>query len=1032
MKKNKVVSLLLSLSLAVSLAIPGSLAMPTYAASTEQMVVKKTATKDDEGDTYTIKLEAYATGEKIISSVNKDKPTDIILVLDQSGSMKNDIGKVNFQAYTRVNNDTLYGHRHNGGDNNLWHKLSDGRFVSVSVIKQEKAISPRPVTNGLNNSDRYGYTNLWNYRNRLFAKKDGKFMKVTVTEVSDYLDWRNTTYQYSLPDGTVIASDGKRNEAPEISGTDDNLLYTASFNDSETEYIYTYTDSHNNNATEIIGSSIGKNNSFTTTLYQLIQSNADVKRVDALRTAAKTFVTAVAEKAAGADKNVTTTDDNVNHRIAVVGFATGEADWGAYLNTKLLSIRRPNSSNLGVSYPEITNSDLQNVLQNMDKSNEANLVNTAIDGLKTEGATRVDLGLDMAERIFRENPVDSKDRNRVVIVFTDGSPTSSNGFEKQVATNAKTIADRIKNELDATVYSVGIFAGADANSAGNEPSRDLADGSSAIPEASNWFMQQISSNDGVPRNPSYYLSAGDAGTLNSIFEQIAGNIENGSVSTTLDEKAVVKDIISPYFKLPSGTTSEITLKTASYIGEGQWDAEEDAGDEVKAKIVNKEGNEEVQVDGFNFAANWCGKETTNGNSVYRGKKLIISFKVEPKSGFLGGNNVPTNAHAGVYENSTAEEPVTEFEKPEVNVGIKNINVNAPDKNVYLLGTVPGSELKSGTATIGGVPLELGEKNYGLSPWQYDYVTITVGIQDEKGNPIEGDLTGLKEDSNYTVSVTIKPTKNGNGADGTPVPKEGVSGSGRGNINVFKPELTFKDSEAYYGEKVTKDFSVNNAGETWKHGEGENVVADDAPGITMIGSKPDLTIGYMPNDEMLDVKAADDKYYTKKDVPVKATVSIGAVDVTESTGFLHKCESNNCDWTDPTTKGDPAFKIHIKTCQLTITKSGGAAGEPYVFTVKRNGDKYSEVTLAANGSATIYELPVGTYTIEEDTGWSWRYSPKYSVSVTLAASTPENQLAYTGEITCTNEKIKDKDKWLNGFSDVVTNILGKPHTKGGEN
>ena len=1016
MKKNKVISLLLSLSLAVSLAIPGSLAMPTYAASTEQMVVKKTATKDDEGDTYTIKLEAYATGEKIISSVNKDKPTDIILVLDQSGSMGNDIGKVNYKAYTKVNNDTLYGHRHNGGDNNLWYKLSDGRFVSVSVIKQEKAIYPTPVTNGLNNYNRYGYTNLWNHRNRLFAKKDGKFMKVTVTEVGN---WQNKTYQYSLPDGTVIASGGKWNEAPEISGTDDNLLYTASFNDSETEYIYTYTDSHNNNVTEIIGSSIGNNNSFTTTtLYQLEKGNAGVKRVDALKTAAKTFITAVAEKAAGADKNLTTTDDNVNHRIAVVGFASGEDmwGWGAYLNTKLLSIRRPNSSILGVAYPEITNSDLQNVLQNMNNSNEANLVNTAIDGLGKEGATRVDLGLDMAERIFRENPVDSKDRNRVVIVFTDGSPTSYDGFEKQVATNAKTIADRIKNELGATVYSVGIFAGADANSAGNEPSGDLADGSSAIPEASNWFMQRISSNDGVPRNPSYYLSAGDAGTLNSIFEQIAGNIENGSVSTTLDEKAVVKDIISPYFKLPSGTTSEITLKTASYSGEGQWDAEEDAGDEVKAKIVNKEGNEEVQVDGFNFAANWCGKETTNGNSVYRGKKLIISFKVEPKSGFLGGNNVPTNAHAGVYENSTAEEPVTEFEKPEVNVGIKNINVNAPDKNVYLLGTVPGSELKSGTATVGGVTLNLGEKNYGLSPWQYAYVKITVGIQDEKGNPIEGDLTGLTDDSNYTVSVTIEPTKDGKGADGTPIPQAGVSGSAKGNINVFKPELTFKDSEAYYGETVTNDFTANkDDDDIWKHDTTES------SSVTMIGEKPKLDIAYAPDES----KLAGGKY-TKQDVPVKATVSmkVNGVDegITEHTKFEHKAcpGGTDCSWNSTTGTGDPAFLIHIKTCQLTITKTGGADGEPYVFTVyKHDGatkTKYSEVTIKGNDSVTISELPVGTYSIEEDTGWSWRYTPSYSGSGDLSSTSPN------GILTCTNKK--ENDKWLNEFSAVVKNIFGQ--------
>ena len=74
-----------------------------------------------------------------------------------------------------------------------------------------------------------------------------------------------------------------------------------------------------------------------------------------------------------------------------------------------------------------------------------------------------------------------------------------------------------------------------------------------------------------------------------------------------------------------------------------------------------------------------------------------------------------------------------------------------------------------------------------------------------------------------------------------------------------------------------------------------------------------------------------------------------------------------------------------------------------------------MTIVGNGFETIEELPVGTYTIEEDIGWSWRYSPKYGDSAALTAQNP------TGSITCTNEK--NKNQWLNGFSDVVKNISG---------
>ena len=98
--------------------------------------------------------------------------------------------------------------------------------------------------------------------------------------------------------------------------------------------------------------------------------------------------------------------------------------------------------------------------------------------------------------------------------------------------------------------------------------------------------------------------------------------------------------------------------------------------------------------------------------------------------------------------------------------------------------------------------------------------------------------------------------------------------------------------------------------------------------------------------------------------------------------------------------------------------GGADGEPYVFDIYKDDDKYSEVTVKGNGTETLVELPVGTYTIKEDTGWSWRYSANNGGSAALTAQNP------TDSITCINEK--NKNQWLNGFSDVVENIFGVSH------
>ena len=136
--KRRALFLLLSLALLFSLVLPAATAYADDNSSGKGMEISKTAAYNEDGS-YTITLEAYATGAKVISDISKDIPTDIILVLDQSGSMKDDIGQVRYTAYTGNNtqNKSNYEKRHNGGSANLWHKLPDGSYVSVSVTLQQ-------------------------------------------------------------------------------------------------------------------------------------------------------------------------------------------------------------------------------------------------------------------------------------------------------------------------------------------------------------------------------------------------------------------------------------------------------------------------------------------------------------------------------------------------------------------------------------------------------------------------------------------------------------------------------------------------------------------------------------------------------------------------------------------------------------------------------------------------------------------------------------------------------------------------------
>lgn len=94
MKKRKIIALTLLVAFLCSLCIPCTWAIAEDGDNTntppatenEGMEISKTA-KANGDDTYTITLEAYATGKKIVTEETKDVPTDIILVLDRSGSM---------------------------------------------------------------------------------------------------------------------------------------------------------------------------------------------------------------------------------------------------------------------------------------------------------------------------------------------------------------------------------------------------------------------------------------------------------------------------------------------------------------------------------------------------------------------------------------------------------------------------------------------------------------------------------------------------------------------------------------------------------------------------------------------------------------------------------------------------------------------------------------------------------------------------------------------------------------------------------
>lgn len=653
-------------------------------------------------------------------------------------------------------------------------------------------------------------------------------------------------------------------------------------------------------------------------------------------------------------------------------------------------------------YTSITNTQYANAFQDMNTSQGYQNVVASKNALTARGATCIDLGMQMASSIFSANPIDNEERNRVVIVFSDGQPSDWSSFSSDIGQKAIDISTTIKNTYGATVYTVGVFDGADATSAGTSSGNSEAD-------HGNWVMQGISNNNGTPRSPSYYLSAADAGTLNSIFQQIAGSIESGGTTVKLDENSVIRDVISPYFKLPDGAAeSSISVQTVPYEGENKW------GNGATAEGVDVDINDnQVSITGFDFSENWCGPRTVDGETNYSGKKLVISFNVVPKDGFLGGNNVPTNANAGVYENPDKTEPLKNFPVPEVNVPIKNITVTAGDKNVYLLGDLTKDQLTSGATVKAGenivINLDPTVENYGLESWQNAFVKIETSLTDSENKPLDNGFTDLKKDTDYHLTVTVSPKEEAKEtSDGTPAGEK--TNQATAKVNVFKPEITWRDSQLNSGE--TPAYKTENFVKAdWKH-DGLTYTKEN-----MTGEEPTLTYTYDPVEKALT-----------EETPVKVAVMIDNCDVTTDTFFLHdECTFDNCKWKTEYEGKGYHFVVHLDTFDLTITKRGcNETLDPhqtFVFTVTGPNGFSMEVVIEGNGSTTITNLPAGDYTVTEDTGWSWRYEPVGGDTRRVTA-----QDILNGEASVEFVNTRDDDHWLDGNAYCENKFTGTPATK----
>lgn len=223
------------------------------------------------------------------------------------------------------------------------------------------------------------------------------------------------------------------------------------------------------------------------------------KRIDALKNAANSFIDTIAkqnESIEGVDRQ---------HRVAIVKFA-GE---------KSNNIGNNMYRDGGYSY---NYTQVMKELTYCSGSNADDLKKNTINKIQPAGATRADYGLELAEKIT--TTYGRKDAKKIIVFFTDGTPTKQNEFDAGVANAAVTAAKNMKDGK-ATVYTIGIFDGAN-------PKASVQDSKTS---QENKFMQAVSSNypnatawdahGARAENSDYYKSATDAEELKKVFDDIS-------------------------------------------------------------------------------------------------------------------------------------------------------------------------------------------------------------------------------------------------------------------------------------------------------------------------------------------------------------------------------------------------------------------------------------------------------------------------------------------------------------------------------
>ena len=582
MKKTNLILSILS----IILLVPTT----TQAATTDDdepmangVILKKSVSDEHADGGYTITLGAYTTGQRITKIEQTRKPADIILLLDDSGSMDDTYYTYSYTAQT-------------------------SKSYSASELGREA------LQNGEIKTNYY------------YKHSDGQLYQVIVYNArnTSILQWFPELYAYYVVNGVKYYLSGTTVSTTKSSGVEDN-------------------------DTTI----------WTGELYRLTRNNQG-SRLSNLKTAVNAFIDIVNQDAIA---------NNVEHRISIIAFADNSYPYNNYTTNGNTNYLRESTSSGDTRV-------LKNFVNASSNTNVTTLKN-AVNSLGGSGDTSSDYAMNLANLEFSAHG--RTNVAQTVVMFTDGVPNhGGTPMQDQVANDAIAYAKTLKDG-GAKVFTVGII---DVNDLSNADKTKVPLYMNAV--SSNYPSATSMSSMGTGNDNFGYYKDASTGGLTDVFEGIASEAVEGGADIDLNETSiVVVDVMSNYFQLPEGAdVSSITTYAVPCNGYDEGNKEylfdESTHESVNVTIAVNSQMKEVDVTGFNFAENFCGKDISVGSGgesdfVYTGKKLVIEIPIIVDPANPGGANLVTNdaTKSGIYtgkmENGqlVKDEKVSTFPKPMV-------------------------------------------------------------------------------------------------------------------------------------------------------------------------------------------------------------------------------------------------------------------------------------------------------------------------------------------------------------------------------